>query len=118
MDISWIRHKIKSGDYELSGHADEEREAEKITLVDIEQAVFSGELIEDYPKDPRGPSCLVLGYTTNGYPLHIVCGQTPLKGLRIITVYTPSLPKWIDSRTRKSSRYPPTFRRGHRDNSL
>lgn len=101
MDISWISRQVKSGDYELSRHADEEREVEKITMADIEQTLYSGEIIEDYPKDPGGPSCLVLGYTSTGYPIHIVCGQTPSKKLRIITVYTPSFPKWIDPRTRR-----------------
>jgi hypothetical protein len=31
----------------------------------------------------------------------VLCGQTPSLRLRVITVYVPSLPKWIDERTRR-----------------
>ncbi|WP_231967983.1 DUF4258 domain-containing protein [Thermanaeromonas toyohensis] len=30
--------------------------------------------MEEYPEDPRGASCLVLGRTPDGKPLHVVCG--------------------------------------------
>jgi len=51
--------------------------------------------------DPRGQSCLILGYSNNR-PIHIVCGYTPIKWVRIITVYIPKLPKWINDKTRAS----------------
>jgi len=56
-------------------------------------------LLEDYPDDPRGHSCLVLGYTEHG-PVHVVCGLSRQGRLYIITVYVPSLPKWVDERRR------------------
>ncbi|MEW6273883.1 MAG: DUF4258 domain-containing protein [Bacillota bacterium] len=31
----------------------------------VENAIHTGEIIEPYPNDPRGPSCLV--YVLNGY---------------------------------------------------
>jgi Domain of unknown function (DUF4258) len=65
--------------YEFSGHAEDERQAERISIADVEAALLNGELLEDYPNDPRGPSCLVLGYGIPGYPIHVVCGQTPFK---------------------------------------
>ena len=100
MDIDWIRRQVRSGKYEFSGHADDERQAERISVADVERALLGGEILEDYPNDPRGPSCLVLGYGGQGNPIHVVCGQTPLGRLRFITVYLPSLPKWVDERTR------------------
>ncbi|MBU0512040.1 MAG: DUF4258 domain-containing protein [Chloroflexi bacterium] len=47
---------------------------------DLETAIFNGEILEDYPDDPRGSSCLVSGYSRN-QAIHIVCGYTerPLK---------------------------------------
>src|SRR4030066_2557218 len=99
MDIIEIREKIKRGEYEISFHAEKERYAEDITLNDIETAIFNGEILEDYPNDPRGPSCLILGYSQNR-PIHIVSGFTSLKWIRIITVYLPKRPKWINERTR------------------
>ncbi|MGQ9627726.1 MAG: DUF4258 domain-containing protein [Anaerolineae bacterium] len=67
----------------------------------MERALLSGEILEDYPQDPRGHSCLVLGYGEQGYPIHVVCGRTPSGTIRIITVYVPSFPKWLDPRTRR-----------------
>lgn len=99
MNIKEIKGKIKFGEYEISYHAEKERYAEDITIPDIEAVILNGELLEDYPEDPRGPSCLILGYSQDR-PIHIVCGYTSLKWIRIITVYLPKRPKWIDERTR------------------
>ena len=101
IDLEWIKERIRNDEYEVSSHAEEERQAEKISLDEIEQAILSDEILEDYPNDPRGPSCLVLGYIRGGCPVHIICGKTPSGIARIITVYIPSLPKWIDERTRR-----------------
>ncbi len=61
MDIEWIRQQVRSGIYEFSGHAEDERQAEKISLAEVEVALLNGEILEDYPNDPRSQSCLVLG---------------------------------------------------------
>jgi hypothetical protein len=99
MEIEEIKGNIKRDEYEISFHAEKERYAEDITIYDLETAISDGEILEDYPDDPRGPSCLILGYSQNR-PIHIVCGYTLIKWLRIITVYIPKQPKWIDERTR------------------
>ena len=100
MDIAWVRSQVRRGTYELTSHAEDERQADKISIEEIEQVLLNGAILEEYPSDPRGPSCLVLGYGREGYPVHIVCGQTPSKRLRLITVYLPSPPKWLDPTTR------------------
>ncbi len=100
MEIREIQEKIRKEEYEISFHAEKERYAENITISDLEAAIYNGKILEDYPDDPRGTSCLVLGYSQNR-PIHIVCGYTPIKWIRLITVYTPKLPKWIDERTRR-----------------
>ena len=45
-----------------------------IPVADLEEAL-SGEceVIEDYPDDKYGPSCLLLGFTSTGRPLHFLC---------------------------------------------
>lgn len=101
MDINWIKEQIKEGDYEFSAHAEEERQADKLTIGEIEHALSEGEILENYPDDPRGPSCLVLGNCEFGVPVHVVCGRTKHGTLRIITVYVSTAPKWIDERTRR-----------------
>lgn len=78
MDIREITEKIKHGEYEISCHAEKERYAEDIKIADIENAIVNGEILEDYPDDPRGPSWLILGCSQDRL-IHIVCGYTTLK---------------------------------------
>ena len=103
MDIEEIKEKVKNNEYEISFHAEKERYAENISISDLETAIYNGEILEDYIDDPRGPSCLILGYSKN-QPIHIVCGCTPINWIRIITVYLPKLPKWVNERTRMERR--------------
>lgn len=66
---------------------------EEVTALDIQQALLEGfELIEDYPDDPRGHSCVLLTQV-KGKPMHIVCAIHE-DTLIIVTVYTPSLQAW------------------------
>lgn len=94
-----IRTLVKTGKYELSIHAEKERQADKITMEELEEALSSCKVIEDYPTDPRGASCLVLGFAARR-PVHAVCAikQEPEEVL-LITVYDPSKrpEKWTDN---------------------
>jgi hypothetical protein len=70
----------------------------------IKEATFrrSAEVIECYPNDPRGASCLMLGWWNRRKPLHVIYG---LKSrLSVVTVYDPSASpdQWeSDFKTRK-----------------
>lgn len=105
MDLQQIRRLLRDGRYEVSFHAQQERLDEDLDLAQIETAIIEhGELLEDYPDDPRGESCLVLGFV-GGRPVHAVLGWATMRlaserMLRIITIYTPAAPKWSDPRTR------------------
>ena len=105
MDLKEIQRLIREGKYEFSFHAQQERLEENLDIQEIEEAVVSqGEVLEEYPDDPRGESCLVLGFA-RAHPIHVVLGWTARKRndqkvLRVITVYSPTLPKWTDPRTR------------------
>ena len=102
MDVlDHIRRQIQANRYEFSLHAEREREAEHILVRELEQSVFAGELLEDYPDDPRGHSCLVLGVAASGRAIHSVWGLLPNGRVRVITVYIPLPPKWVDVRTRR-----------------
>ncbi|MBI2908372.1 MAG: DUF4258 domain-containing protein [Chloroflexi bacterium] len=56
----------------------------------IREAIYSpkAEIIESYEDDPRGASCLVLGWWGEGQPLHIILGLTD--PLCVISAYDPS----------------------------
>jgi hypothetical protein len=99
MNLEEIKASVKKDEFVLSQHAHEERQAESISIDDIKTAILNGEVIESYPEDKRGESCLILGYS-NVRPIHIVCGRAKIGWLKIITVYIPSRPKWITPKQR------------------
>lgn len=101
MDINNIQKLILESRYQISVHAEKERYEDDISLSDLETVILAGEILEDYPNDPRGESCLVLGYDHWKRAIHVVCGHASENELRIITVYRPKLPKWMDERTRR-----------------
>ena len=100
MKISAQQTCIRKNRYEISLHAQKERYEEEISIEDIERVILNGEIIEDYPEDPRGHSCLVMGCSNNKY-IHIVCALLPNEWIRIITVYIPKTQKWINPRKRR-----------------
>lgn len=60
---------------------------------EVERVLFEGEIIEDYPSDPRGPSCLLLGLGDNAHPIHVVCSPKD-EYLAVITAYRPDPAQW------------------------
>ena len=64
---------------------------------------MAGEIIEEYPDDKYGPSCLLYGETKEGEILHIQCSIEPVW---IVTVYDPTLmpEEWDDSYKRRRIR--------------
>ncbi|MBI2370781.1 MAG: DUF4258 domain-containing protein [Deltaproteobacteria bacterium] len=73
-----------------------ESEPQGVILVDeVMAALDRGEIIEEYPEDTPYPSCLVLGWTAEGRPLHIVCAPVPREHrLIIVTTYQPDPARW------------------------
>jgi len=101
MDINDIKEWVKHGRYRISFTHTEKLRQRKIEISELEKAILSGEVIEDYPTDPRGPSCLILGYAQRDRPLHIVCGIMEAE-LLVITAYEPGLEEWeADWKTRR-----------------
>jgi len=101
--ILTIRQKFVDGLVEFTQHATDRSILRHISLTEIGQALTSGEIIEDYPDDKYGPSCLILGYTVERRPLHIQCSYPSRPLLKVITVYQPDPTLWIDFRTRRST---------------
>jgi hypothetical protein len=95
----FIRSEIENQRYQISLHADDERLADGLTITEIESALADCQVIETYPEDPRGESCLALGFVKNR-PVHLVCGRNRAGRLVLVTVYIPSMPKWKDPYTR------------------
>lgn len=71
-----------------------------ISTADVRKAIEAGEIIEDYPEDARGHSCLMLGLGNDRRPIHIVCAPKD-EYLAVITAYIPDENQWSkDFRTR------------------
>lgn len=99
------RLRVRAGQkrYRLTIHAEREREADQITQQEIAEALLSEdcELLEDYPTDPRGHSCLILGFTRAGRPIHMVCGHLSEEEFVVVTIYRPDPAQWVNWRIRK-----------------
>ncbi len=93
ISIEWIKERIGKDEYLITYHAETERRYDSLSILEIEQALIDGEILEEYPEDKRGVSCLVYGEVDNR-PVHVVCGRNSDDWLVIITVYIPTLPKW------------------------
>ena len=59
--IQGIREKIATGAFEFSQPATDQSILRHIRVQEIREAIAAGEVIEDYPNDKYGPSCLILG---------------------------------------------------------
>lgn len=78
----------------------------KIMVDEVREALLNGEIIESYQSDRPLPSFLLLGYTFERRPLHVVVALD-LEGdmAWVITVYQPSDEEWEEGfRKRREKR--------------
>ena len=96
-----IQAQVRAKTYHYTLHAGDRMTQRHISVGDVEEAVRSDrtQVIEDYPDDPRGPSCLILGFTEIGRPHHVQFTYPP--AVAVITAYDPDPDEWIDWRTRQ-----------------
>jgi hypothetical protein len=99
METEGIRVKIDRGEYRFSDHALKRMIKRSIDRIETEEAVLSGEIIEEYPDDKYSPSCLIYGKTKAGRNLHVQVSLHP--SVVVITVYEPDETEWIDYRIRR-----------------
>jgi len=99
--IDEIREKISRDEFEYSQHALDQSILRKIRVDELREAILAGEVIEDYPEDKYGPSCLILGLTERGRPLHLQCSYPSRARIKIVTVYEPDPSRWTAFRTRR-----------------
>ena len=98
-----IRGKIERRQYELSKHAVDQSILRDISVAEIEEAISGqSEVIENYPEDKYGQTCLILGHTNTGRPLHVQCSYPNRPLIKIVTLYEPEPQYWIDMKIRKN----------------
>lgn len=99
--IEGILARVNERDYRFTLHAGDRMTERHISVREVEEALLSdsAEVIEDYPEDPRSPSCLVFGITKNGRPLHIQCTYAP--NVAVVTAYEPKADEWAAWKIRR-----------------
>ena len=78
---------------EITIHAAKRLEQRGISVDDLISCIQTGEIIEQYPDDYPFPSCLILGSSIDGRPIHLVVGSD-LETLWIVTAYYPDPAQW------------------------
>ena len=71
------------------------RPARLITAREIRLVIEKGSIIEEYPDDPCGPNCLMIGYGIDSRLIHIVCAPKD-DFLSVITAYLPDSEEWSE----------------------
>ena len=90
-----LRAKATANELEYAGHALLRMSQRGIGTVAVREVLAEGEVIEDYPDDKYGPSCLLFAYTAGNRPLHVVCSYPQRPFVKIITAYEPTLAAWL-----------------------
>ncbi len=76
-------------------HSLERMVEQNISFEELDEVFLDMELVETYPEDTPFPSCLVLGYTKQREPLHLVYAVDEIEEkVYIITIYKPDQRKW------------------------
>jgi len=99
--IEEIREKVSANAFEFSQHAVDQIILRRISVQEIREAIATGKVIEDYPDDKYGASCLVLGFAANARVVHVQCSYPSRPLIKIITAYEPNPNEWIGYEKRK-----------------
>ena len=104
LNINTIKQLIQDGKIRWTYHVMIRLLQRNINQSDVENALFHGEIIEEYEDSYPYPSCLVYGINLNSQVLHVVCGFDG-KELWIVTAYYPDDIEWEkDLKTRKEKK--------------
>ena len=85
-------YQLACGEWVYTKHAVDRAIERGIWSYEVNEAIRTGEIIEDYPNDKYRPSCLILGWTKKRRPLHLqVSYAHPGEKIKVITLYEPDL---------------------------
>lgn len=86
--IHKIREKVEKQEYEFTiPHFFEEMADDNLTFADIEMAIAKGQIRRKFTRDPRGSRYEVIGPTTGGREIGIICRIKSTGKLLLITTY-------------------------------
>jgi len=99
--LEQVQKQLSLGQFEFSKHAFKRAVERNISDFEIRQAGERATIIEDYPTDKYSPSCLLLGFTETGRPLHIQISLMDSELVKIITLYQPNELEWTDNYSKR-----------------
>ena len=99
MTIRNIQDKIEKGEYRFSDHAVKRMIEKTVDRHEVEEAILTGEIIEESPRDKYSPSCLIYGKTRRERELHVQVSYPPT--VVVITTYEPDPKEWINGKVRR-----------------
>jgi len=84
-----MRELVRRGLYVMTTHADEEADADDLSLIDIESAILTGKIVERQKESDTGEwKYVISGESVDGKPLSVVAKfGTSGQILYILTVY-------------------------------
>ena len=85
--IDGIRSKIRSRDYFISSHAEDEMAEDGFERRDVDSAILSGRIDRKLTHDPRGARYRIEGPAEDGRLMRVLCRFREDRSLVIITVY-------------------------------
>ena len=84
-----MRSKIRTGDYVITLHADEEMDAEELSVFDVERCILTGKIVERQKDKQTGETKYrLLGSMVSGDLMEVLAKLGPTGRLFIITVYS------------------------------
>jgi hypothetical protein len=100
-DIESIQAMFDGNAVKFTEHFKTRLKERSIKFADVKYAILFGEIIEQCLDDQPLPSILILGYTNDGKPLHVVASVDD-DLIFLVTAYLPSVDIWeADYKTRK-----------------
>lgn len=97
--MAQIRYKLLTGNYVATDHFVTRCRERGLSVTEVVGETAHGRIIEDYPEDQRGHSCLILA-RCGEYSLHVVVGIAYVE-IHIITVYRPDPEAWSEGLDRR-----------------
>lgn len=98
-----IRKQLFLGEFDFSRHAFKRAVERNISELETKEAGEKADIIEDYPDDKYSPSCLLLGFTKAGRPLHLQVSYADAEFVKIITAYEPDETEWTNNYSKRRS---------------
>ncbi|HEY6233373.1 MAG TPA: DUF4258 domain-containing protein [Pyrinomonadaceae bacterium] len=85
--VERIRKAIRLRAYDMTVHAAEEMAEDDLDILDVEQAILTGQVSRTEKDDPRGTKYVLEGLATDGKTLIGVVGRFQGERYLIITIY-------------------------------